>query len=72
MIAGLGALLRSDRFAQRGYLVRLVYGQPPQAFIVPGAVDRRAWVFAYGVAVTDPSLTDAMIEAQRIGKLECR
>ncbi|MGH9641095.1 MAG: hypothetical protein ACRD3Q_01590, partial [Terriglobales bacterium] len=57
-----------DRFARRAYLVRILRNGASQRYEVPGFVDRRAWVFDYGVAVLDYSLTDACQRAEDLAK----
>lgn len=58
--------MRDDRFAHRGYLVRLIFGKRPQVFELPGRVDQRVWRISNGVAIKHPSMTDALTLAHRI------
>jgi hypothetical protein len=49
-----------DRFDQRGYLVRYVFGRDKrQVFMIPGKVSTRTWRFKTGVAIRAQSLADA-------------
>lgn len=50
----------SDRFDQRGYLVRHIFGQEKRrVFILPGKVSTRTWRFRNGAAIQAQSLADA-------------
>jgi hypothetical protein len=60
---------RADRFAIRAYLVRLEVGLcRPRVFLVPGRIEPRSWRFAGGVAVTDYSLSDALLKAHEMAR----
>lgn len=39
-----------DRFDSRGYLVRLIFGEKPQVFPIPGVVDSRIWRIEHTVS----------------------
>ncbi len=50
----------SDRFDNRGYLVRVVFGRRRrQVYSIPGPVTTRTFRFGYGVSVQAQSLSDA-------------
>lgn len=55
-----------DRFDNRGYLVRLIFGRKPQVFLIPGVVDSRIWDIEHGVAVKNQSMVDALAIANKI------
>lgn len=59
-----------NRFDQRGYLVRLIFGQRPRVFELPGRVDSRVWMIEHGVAVKNQSMTQALKLANRISTRE--
>jgi hypothetical protein len=49
-----------NRFDQRGYLVRHLFGVAKrQVFLVPGEVKTRTWTFPKGAAIQAQSLADA-------------
>lgn len=55
-----------DRFASRGYLVRLIFGRKPQVFCIPGPVSARVWRIERGVAVKGMSMSEALFLANKI------
>lgn len=58
----------TDRYESRGWLVRWLLGQKPQVIPLPGDQQKRSWRFPGGVAVTDPSSSDALVVAAKMRK----
>lgn len=49
-----------NRFDQRGYLVRQIFGVTKrQVFVIPGEVKTKTWTFGKGAAIQAQSLADA-------------
>lgn len=66
-----------NRFDQRGYLVRHLFGATKrQVFVIPGEVKTRTWRFRTGAAAQAQSLADAhewldaYLEKRRLGSTQ--
>lgn len=58
--------MSDDRYRSRGWLVKWVMGEKARVTPLPGDQVKRSWRFPGGVAVTDPRLSDALMEAEKM------